>query len=64
MLKMKTECLNCGTGLGHQDDAHICSYECTYCPGCAARLKYICKNCSGDLQPRPKRAAASAAEAT
>ncbi len=55
MLEMKTECLDCGCELSIDSEAHICSYECTYCSKCAKERELICKNCGGDLQQRPKR---------
>ena len=55
MLEMKTSCLVCEATLAHDDSAAICSYECTYCPDCAAESNHICKNCGGELVPRPKR---------
>ncbi len=56
MLEMKTECLDCGCELSNDSEAHICSYECTYCSKCAEQRGFICKNCGGDCQQRPKRA--------
>lgn len=55
MLQMKTECLECLTELSNMSDAHICSYECTYCSKCAVETAFVCKNCGGELQKRPKR---------
>ena len=55
MLKMKTECLVCQCELQLNSDAKICSYECTYCSKCAEEQNDICKNCNGELLPRPKR---------
>jgi hypothetical protein len=54
-LEMRAECLDCLTKLSTSSDAHICSYECTYCSECAEKRDFICKNCGGDLQKRPKR---------
>lgn len=34
MLKMKTECELCAGALAGDDQAWICSYECTYCTDC------------------------------
>ena len=56
MLEMKDSCQQCGTTLGWQDKALICSYECTWCPDCATANDGLCRNCGGDLQPRPRRA--------
>ena len=56
MLDMKTTCERCGTALLANADAHICSYECTFCPVCAEALAHTCPNCAGELVPRPRRA--------
>lgn len=53
---MKDSCQQCGTTLGWQDEALICSYECTWCPDCATANDSLCRNCGGDLQMRPRRA--------
>jgi hypothetical protein len=55
MLEMKNECLECHSELSDNSEAHVCSYECTYCDPCATARKFICKNCGGNLQKRPKR---------
>ena len=55
MLEMEKDCLACAKKLENLSDAYICSYECTYCPTCAKNHSFVCKNCGGDLQPRPKR---------
>ncbi|MCH2486066.1 MAG: DUF1272 domain-containing protein [Gammaproteobacteria bacterium] len=52
---MKNECLDCNCALSNASEAHICSYECTYCSKCAEQRGFICKNCDGDLQQRPQR---------
>ena len=57
MLEMKSECLACGGKLDNTSEAMICSYECSYCVPCATKQNKICKNCNGELKPRPKRAA-------
>ena len=54
MLAMKKSCELCGTSIVADGRAYICSYECTYCESCNARLDE-CPNCAGDLQPRPTR---------
>jgi hypothetical protein len=56
-LEMRASCERCGTALAGDDAAAICSYECTFCPGCAAELDGICPNCGGELVPRPRRLA-------
>lgn len=57
MLAMKTRCELCCAALTHTGEAYICSFECTYCPGCFQRLEE-CPNCGGNLQPRPCRESA------
>lgn len=55
MLEMRAECERCQHALPpDSDDARICSYECTFCSGCAAELG-ACPNCGGALQIRPTR---------
>jgi uncharacterized protein len=59
-LEMKAVCEKCGGALGMDGEAYICSYECTFCAGCSARMKHICPNCGGELLRRPKRTAQGA----
>jgi len=54
-LEMRAECERCGAALGHQAEALICSYECTFCPSCAEATESICPNCGGELVSRPRR---------
>ncbi len=54
-LEMKGECQKCAAVLVPQGDAFLCSYECTFCPGCYAELKAVCPNCGGELLARPRR---------
>ena len=54
-LEMRASCEACHRGLGLHDEARICSYECTFCPDCAARGNNVCPNCGGELVARPKR---------
>lgn len=56
-LAMKPNCERCGTILSETDAAAICSYECTFCPNCAASMQYVCPNCGGELLARPRRIA-------
>ena len=44
MLEMKDKCLECHSELSHSSEAHVCSYECTYCVPCATDRNFICKN--------------------
>lgn len=54
MLKMKISCELCRSDLRPDDEAKICSYECTYCAACADDL-ITCPNCAGELVRRPRR---------
>ncbi len=57
MLKLRPSCECCDRDLPPDSpDARICSFECTFCVGCATeQLKGICPNCGGELTPRPRR---------
>ncbi|HEY3859777.1 MAG TPA: DUF1272 domain-containing protein [Gammaproteobacteria bacterium] len=59
MLEMRPNCECCDKDLPPDSaQAMICSFECTFCADCAGRkLKGICPNCGGGLQPRPMRPA-------
>lgn len=37
-LEMKTKCERCEGFWGLRAEAFICTYECTFCPACAAAL--------------------------
>jgi organic hydroperoxide reductase OsmC/OhrA len=54
-LEMKATCELCASPLELAGEAWICSFECTYCPKCAAGLGFECKNCGGELVGRPRR---------
>jgi hypothetical protein len=54
---MRTECERCGVALAADDEARMCSFECTFCAACTEAMASICPNCGGELVPRPKRAA-------
>lgn len=58
MLQMRPSCECCDTDLPpDQTGAVICSFECTYCQGCAdGKLAGSCPNCGGALVARPMRA--------
>lgn len=56
-LEMRENCEKCQAGLGHLDEAFICSYECTFCGPCTTALQNVCPNCGGELLNRPRRAA-------
>jgi hypothetical protein len=55
-LELRSACERCGRALAQDAAATICSYECTFCPDCAAELEHICPNCGGELVARPRRA--------
>jgi uncharacterized protein len=56
-LHMKSNCERCGAALSETAAAVICSYECTFCPACAAGVEFVCPNCGGELLARPRRSA-------
>lgn len=55
MLEMRPACERCGAALVEDADARICSFECTFCPRCAAVMDARCPNCGGELVARPRR---------
>jgi uncharacterized protein len=64
MLQLRPNCECCNRDLPPEsEDAVICSFECTFCRGCAtAVLKGKCPNCGGELVTRPRRPAAKLAK--
>lgn len=54
-LEMREGCERCNTGLAHEAEAYICSYECTFCPACTEAMNHVCPNCGGELLRRPRR---------
>ncbi len=64
MLLLKPNCECCDRDLPPESRAaRICSFECTFCAGCADhKLAGICPNCGGDLVARPIRPAAKLAK--
>ncbi|MDX6438834.1 MAG: uncharacterized protein QOF45_1417 [Gaiellaceae bacterium] len=54
-LEMRESCERCAAALPQGAEAFICSYECTFCPGCSAELESVCPNCVGELVSRPRR---------
>jgi two-component system LytT family sensor kinase len=52
---MKSSCETCERALPADGEAYICSFECTFCPQCAASTQRICPNCGGELLLRPRR---------
>ena len=57
MLEMRPGCECCDVDLpADSDGAYICSFECTFCHGCAEeKFGFVCPNCGGDLVLRPIR---------
>jgi len=53
-IDMKISCEACEQALPTGVEAYICSFECTFCPGCAAGTQFVCPNCGGELLRRPK----------
>ena len=64
MLAMRPNCECCDRDLGPEtQDAFMCSFECTFCEGCASgMLGGECPNCGGELVRRPRRPAAMLAK--
>jgi len=59
MLELRPNCECCDIDLPPNSEARICSFECTFCAGCAeAVLGGACPNCGGELVRRPVRPAA------
>ena len=57
MLALRPNCECCDRDLPPDAaDAMICTFECTFCVGCAAGvLGGVCPNCGGHFSPRPIR---------
>jgi uncharacterized protein len=56
MLELRPNCECCDQDLPPDSrQALICTFECTFCRGCAEKLQLICPNCGGELLPRPLR---------
>ncbi|HEX7083988.1 MAG TPA: DUF1272 domain-containing protein [Gaiellaceae bacterium] len=54
-LELRPVCERCGAATPPDGPAAICSYECTFCTGCAEALDHVCPNCGGELVARPRR---------
>jgi hypothetical protein len=54
-LELREVCERCGTALAADGPTAICSYECTFCFGCAEAMEQVCPNWGGELVPRPRR---------
>jgi hypothetical protein len=61
MLELRPNCELCDRDLPPgSDEAHICTYECTFCVNCVESvLKNVCPNCGGGFEKRPIRPAVS-----
>lgn len=59
MLELRPTCEHCNKALPPSStDAMICSFECTFCRGCAEEvLSNTCPNCGGGFVQRPVRPA-------
>ena len=59
MLQLRPNCECCDKDLpADSAEAHICSFECTFCTSCVTTvLKGKCPNCGGELVARPRRPA-------
>ena len=57
MLSLRPNCECCNRDLPPDSDhAMICTFECTFCAGCAeTKLGGTCPNCGGELVRRPIR---------
>jgi len=57
MLKLHPNCECCDKDLPpDSSEAHICSYECTFCSDCVENILHnVCPNCGGGFVPRPVR---------
>ena len=64
MLELRPNCECCDRDLpADSQEARICTFECTFCAGCADdTLGGICPNCGGELVRRPIRTAAMLAK--
>ena len=54
-IDMKISCEACERTLPADGEAYVCSYDCTFCPGCATKAQHVCPNCGGELLRRPRR---------
>src|SRR3979409_2601610 len=66
MLQLRPNCECCDRDLPPDStEAMICSFECTFCRGCAAGvLQGVCPNCGGELGRRPIRPQGTLATST
>jgi len=59
MLELRPNCECCDKDLPPESaEARICTFECTFCAGCADHVLHgACPNCGGELVARPRRPA-------
>ncbi len=50
MTTPKDSCEKCSRTLSVRSDAHVCSFQCTFCADCAGGMDHICPNCGGALE--------------
>lgn len=56
LLDLRPGCECCDRDLPPESpEATICTFECTFCSTCAEEMAWTCKNCGGNLVPRPIR---------
>ncbi|WP_443024254.1 DUF1272 domain-containing protein [Sneathiella sp.] len=60
MLELRPNCETCDKDLPNgEQDACICTFECTFCASCASGIhQNICPNCGGNFSIRPTRPSA------
>ena len=51
MTTAKESCDKCDKYLQVRSDAHVCSFQCTFCTECASAVNRTCPNCGGLLAP-------------
>ncbi|WP_231868116.1 MULTISPECIES: DUF1272 domain-containing protein [Alcanivorax] len=56
---MRSSCEICPCTLAADEQAYICSYECTFCVDCCTIHACRCPNYLGELVKRPRRQKAS-----
>ncbi len=54
MSTAKGACEKCHKSLSVCTDGYSCSFQCTFCDGCAAELQLTCPNCGGALEARQR----------
>jgi hypothetical protein len=57
-LALRPNCEYCDKDLPPDStEAHICTFECTFCLDCVRILRNVCPNCGGNFERRPIRPA-------